>query len=61
MNELPICYVKSTILCIDDDVSITESLNNLINKQYNVKCFNKVNEAVVINNNDISTSVRENP
>ncbi|MBY0379599.1 MAG: hypothetical protein K2P99_04270 [Burkholderiales bacterium] len=45
MHEgLPICYVKPTILCIDDDVPITDALDGLISKQYSIICFNKTTE-----------------
>ncbi len=41
---MPICYVKPTILCIDDDISITDALNTLIGKQYPTICFNNAIE-----------------
>jgi CheY-like chemotaxis protein len=41
MPNLPVYYVRPTILCIDDDKSITDSLSSLLGKYYSTVCFNE--------------------
>jgi CheY-like chemotaxis protein len=46
MDGLPICYVKSTVLCIDDNIPVTTALAGLLGKQYPIVCFNKTNDLI---------------
>jgi CheY-like chemotaxis protein len=44
MNTLPIFYSKPNIICIDDDITVTNVLYDLLNKFYTVVKFNDPND-----------------
>lgn len=44
MKQLPLFYFTPTIFCIDDDLSVTAALGDLISKFYEYKSFNNTDE-----------------